>query len=366
GQRSKEAQGRRTRLERYKRTEAIEKPREHERITVRLRAGERTGDFVVTLSDLQAGYEAGKPLVSVDKLDIMRGQRVAIVGPNGCGKTTLLRTILGSLKSLGGKVRMGSNVKIGYLSQTHAELLPTMTPINALKQIEPAMPEESARNLLGSLQLTGLDAFKQICELSGGQRSRVVLARLILQRANVLFLDEPTNHLDINSQEVLQDVLSEFDGTVVFVSHDRYLVKALATHIWALEDGTITSLRGDWDRYVQWRDERLGLAGQSRAEAKVQAQQAKQDRKEDFAERRRKTNQIQKLQRRLADVEKTIHDTEEKVKDINAGIAIASEAGDVDKITKLGEDYTLADTKLQELFAEWETISTELEQAGAE
>ena len=154
-----------------------------------------------------------------------------------------------------------------------------MTALEAVRQLEPSMSEERGRNLLGSLLLSGDDAFKKITELSGGQRSRVVLARLMLQKANVLVMDEPTNHLDVSSQEVLQEVLSDFNGTVIFVSHDRYLIEALATHVWAIWERGIVPLVGAWERYVQWRDEKTGAA--AAAVAEVQADREKVQRKED-------------------------------------------------------------------------------------
>ncbi|MFB3893660.1 MAG: ABC-F family ATP-binding cassette domain-containing protein [Phycisphaerae bacterium] len=367
GQRSKEAQGRRTRLERFMKTEAMPRPREHPRISVRLHADQRSGDFVLRLSDLVVGYEAARPLLNVERLDIQRGQRVAIVGPNGCGKTTLLKTIMGTVKPvapprvLGGgtPVRWGVNVTLGYLSQTHAELSPSMTAVDAVRQIDPSFSEERARNLLGGLLLSGEEVFKRIDELSGGQRSRVVLARLVLQRANVLILDEPTNHLDILSQEALQDVLADFEGTIIFVTHDRYLIKALATDIWAVADGGIVPMKGDWDQYIRWRDERLGLPPAETAQAA--AARAKQERKEDFKERRRRTNEVLRMQRRLAEVERTIHGLEAEMKTLNADISRAGEAGDLARVTKLGERFAAADNELRELFAEWEKLTAKLE-----
>ena len=364
GQRSKEAQGRRTRLERFMKTEAIERPRAHSRITVKLRARDRTGDIVLQLSDLQAGYDKASPLVKIDKLDVMRGRRIAIVGPNGCGKTTLMRTILGQLKPLAGQVRFGANVQRGYLSQTHAELLPHWTAMQALRQLEPSMTEERARNLLGSLLLSGDDAHKTISELSGGQRSRVVLARLMLENANVLFLDEPTNHLDILSQEVLQDVLGEFDGTILFVSHDRYLIRVLATDIWAMHEGAVTPLRGDWDNYVQWRQKQLGLAEPSVQATAVQA--AKTEARLDYKERRRRANEVQRMRRRLAEVEETIHAREGDLKRLNEEINAASLAGNVDLITEIGQEYARREKQVEDLLGEWETLSADLEEGGQE
>jgi ATP-binding cassette subfamily F protein 3 len=362
GQRSSEAKGRRTRLERFMRDEAIERPREHPRITVRLRAVGRTGDIVLQADDLAAGYTAGRPLAQSQRLEVFRGQRIAIVGPNGCGKTTLLRTLTGQLPSLAGKVRWGANVTLGALSQTHDELGLEETALEALRRAERGMTEERARALLGSLLLSGDDAFKRIRELSGGQRSRVALARLIVARANVLVLDEPTNHLDIQSQEVLQDVLSEFDGTVLFVSHDRYLIRALATDIWALADGEIHPLKGDWDRYVSWRRERMGLPSeQAQADA---AERARQQNADDHRQRRRKTNETQRLQRRFAQVEELIAELESALKTIDADLAAASASGELDKIARLGQQHVESTTRLQELMDEWAALGTQLEGTG--
>jgi ATP-binding cassette subfamily F protein 3 len=290
-------------------------------------------------------------------------------------------------------MRWGANVTLGYLSQTHNELALDMTAIDSLRQIEPTMTEEHARSILGSVLLSGFDAEKQICELSGGQRSRVVLARLMLAKANVLLLDEPTNHLDVASQEALQDVLSEFDGTIVLVSHDRYLIRALATDIWAVtpgselaqveavagssavpgaaaaadgRPGTVTLLGGDWEKYVTWRDEQLGVVSQDTAVAKQEAQQVKQERKEDYQQKRKRTNEIQKHQRRLKETEKMIQKIEHDVTVLNEGITKAGQDGDVQRVTALGEQYAAASEQLTGLLAQWEQTSSALEEAQAE
>jgi ATP-binding cassette subfamily F protein 3 len=363
GQRTKEAQGRQTRLERFLRTEAIPQPREHPRINVRFRAGDRTGDLVLRLTDVQAGYSPDKPLVRIEELEITRSRRIAIVGPNGCGKTTLVRTILGELPALSGDVRLGANVQPGYLSQTHAELDPDEQAFGAVLRIDPSMGEQRARNMLGGLLISGDDALKKIRELSGGQRSRVALARLILQRPNLLVMDEPTNHLDILSQEVLQDVLSDFGGTILFVSHDRYLIHALATDIWAIHDETITPLVGDWDRYLEWRDKQLVAdpAVQPRPD-KQQRREAHLQRREQQKQRRKQANELRKTQRRFEDVEKRIHKLEEKLEELNEQISLASAEGDMQRIEELGLVYKEEKTQLQILYTEWEQLGADLEE----
>ena len=369
-QRSKEAKGRRTRLERFMKDEAIPKPREHNRIAVRFRVTERTGDKVLELTDLQAGYETTGSLVDIEAMEVQRGQRIAIVGPNGCGKTTLLRTILGELPALDGKVRNGANVRVGYLSQTHSELDPEALAVEAVRQIDPSIPEQRARGLLGSLLLSNDDAFKRIRQLSGGQRSRIVLARLMLQRANVLVMDEPTNHLDIPSQEVLQDVLSEFDGTLIFVSHDRYLIDALATDIWAIHDTAVTPLHGHWDRYLQWRDKQHAAsiaAGKppvavAQAAAKAQRKQANADRREDHKLRRRQANELKKKQRELEEIETAIHDLTAKLEVSSEKISQASTNGDLSLVEQLGATYATDHAHLRTLTQQWEHLAEAIEE----
>ncbi len=361
GQRSSEAKGRRTRLERFLKTEAIPRPREHAHINIRFKVTERTGEKVADLSGLQAGYEPGSPLVTIDELTVRRGQRIAIVGPNGCGKTTLLKTLLGQLPALTGQIQLGSTIRAGYLSQTHAEWDPAMAAVDAVRQVDRAgISEEHARNLLGSLLLTGDDAFKRIRDLSCGQQSRVFLARLMLDRANVLFLDEPTNHLDIGSREVLQEVLSEFDGTILFVSHDRYLIDVLATDVWAIHDGVITTLHGDWERYLRWRETRQERAAAA-ATQPTDGAKAKADRKKAYEDRRKQQrqqdNESRKRQQRIAELETLIHTAEHALAVLNDAITGASADGNLDRVAALGSDYAQQNTALQGLYAEWEHLS---------
>ncbi len=355
GQRTKEAQGRRTRLERFMRDEAINKPREHQTIQVNLSSGGRTGDFVLRAEDLAVGYDPAMPLAKIDRLEVMREDRIAIVGANGTGKTTLLRTILGQLKPLGGTVRLGANVKIGYLSQTHTELDSEMTAFDAVHILKPTIPDEKIRNLLGSLLLTGDEVFKKIGQLSGGQRSRVALARLMMQSINVLFLDEPTNHLDIPSTEIMQEVLQDFEGTILFVSHDRYLVQSVATHIWAIDSGQVRCIPGNWENYLRWRTElREKLAGQI-------GEQAKEAGKIDYEQTRKQANLLRRLQRRHEELEVEIEKTEKQLASLNHQISAAGQAGNLPQVEKLGKDYQQKDVHLKTLWKEWEEVGLQLE-----
>ena len=357
GQRSKESRGRQKRLERFLKTEAIPKPRRHGEISVKFRPIQRSGDLVVRAESLSVGYEPDKPLLAADDLEVRRSQRVAVIGPTGVGKTTLIKTFLGGLAPLSGKVRHGSNTTLGYLSQTHEDLDPSATALAAL-QSATGLRMKEARDLLGSLLLSGDEVLKKISELSGGQRSRVILAKLVAQNANVLFLDEPTNHLDIPSQEILQQVLRAFAGTIVFVSHDRYLIDALATHVWAIDGTGVKAMAGKWDAYLKWRS---GRATDRAAGSATSAQAT--SRREAYRLRRRQQNRLQRLRRRLEEVERLIHDLESELQKLQDDISAAGQAGDVERVTRLGERYDATDRRIEELNREWEGLGHELEAA---
>ncbi|HHH76529.1 MAG TPA: ABC-F family ATP-binding cassette domain-containing protein, partial [Phycisphaerae bacterium] len=254
GQRTKEAQGRRSRLERFIRDEAVDKPNQPRTISLKFSPRRRSGDLVFRASSLQVGYSQDEPLVSVEDLEILRTQRVVIVGANGTGKTTLLKTLLGHIEKLSGRISLGSGVDVGYLSQTHSDLDPARTLLSSFQTRHPSHTAEDVLALLGAVCLGGEVASKRIGELSGGQRSRVVLAELAGAGGNFLILDEPTNHLDLLSREILHQSLDQFDGTILMVSHDRYLIDSLATHVWIVSDGGIHVIIGGWQEYTAWRD----------------------------------------------------------------------------------------------------------------
>jgi len=358
GQRSRQAKGRRTRLERFLRDEAINRPQEHQTINVSLSAAGRTGDFVLRAQDIMVGYDPAHPLIKIENLTVEREDRVAIVGANGTGKTTLLRTILGQLKPLAGEIRTGSNVKVGYLSQTHAELDPERTAIDLVMEVKKFCTELEARNVLGSLLLTGDDAFKQIKQLSGGQRSRVALARLMMKKINVLFLDEPTNHLDIPSTQIMQDVLEDFDGTIIFVSHDRYLVQKVATHIWAIDGHSIHCIQGAWEDYLRWRE---AYRAQLEAKAREERNESRQDARADYEQAKKQANLVRRLQRRHEEIEMEIEKAETELSNLNQQITAAGQVGDMSQIEKLGKAYQQKNEQLQQLWKEWEEVGTQLQ-----
>jgi ATP-binding cassette, subfamily F, member 3 len=246
GQRYKEARGRQKRLDRLER---IERPQEESPVHLALKGPARSGEIVLELRDLVVGYP-GKPLIRLPaEVTLRRGDHVALVGPNGAGKTTLLRTLVNAIPPLEGTLRWGAKTDIGYYSQSLGQLDDRRTVLEEIQRTKP-LGEEDGRNYLGQFLFSGDDVFKPIAVLSGGEKSRVALAKLILEESNVLVLDEPTNHLDIASREALQKVLSGFTGTLLFVSHDRYLIDRLAAQLWVVRDGGMKRFAGTYSEYA--------------------------------------------------------------------------------------------------------------------
>jgi ATP-binding cassette subfamily F protein 3 len=348
GQRSREAKGRRTRLERLER---VERPIEHKTLKLNWQTTLRSGDLVLATHDLVVGYPDGAPLFTCPDLNIRRGQRVALLGPNGAGKTTFLKTILGQVKPKAGAIRFGAGVEIGYFAQTHASLKLDATILDEILAVE-NLPIAEARNFLGRFLFAGDDIFKPIKALSGGERSRVALAKLTLTGANFLILDEPTNHLDIPSQENLESVLNEFSGSILLVSHDRYFVDALATHTWALEPltKTVTVVEGGYSDYLTYQEAQVAGQNQNGRAAKSNSQVNREQVK---AEKRA----MEKKAKQIADIESVIAATEAHLAQLAQALEAASQSQDIAQLQKLGQDYQLTEAKLEELLHQW----TELE-----
>lgn len=350
GQRTREAQGRRTRLERFLRDEAIDRPQEQKQIRLGLTTQIRSGDLVLATKDLAVGYE--RPLFYCPDTEIRRGDRVALIGPNGAGKTTLLKTILGQVPPLRGRVRFGASVQVGYLAQAQAGLEPEETVLDAILDVQ-NLPLAQARNFLGQFLFTGDDVFRPIGTLSGGQRSRVALARLTLQGANFLLLDEPTNHLDLDTQEILEEVLKQFPGTVLLVTHDRWLVQSVATHIWRVDGAELRAYEGNYEEYLKLR------TAEAEAEVKAEAEQggaSAYDRARARAERRQR-KAAEKRAEAAAAVEAQIHALEVQLTALGTQLEAASLAGDVGKVHSLGVAYQETDAALHGLLTEWAELA---------
>jgi ATP-binding cassette, subfamily F, member 3 len=356
GQRTKEAQGRRTRLERFLRDEAIERPREERRIRLGLTTEVRSGDLVLATKDLVVGYD--QPLFHSPDLEVRRGDRVALIGPNGAGKTTFLKTILAAVSPLSGKIRFGASVEVAYLAQAQAGLRPDQPVLDAILEVR-NLPVSQARNFLGQFLFSGDEVFRPIGTLSGGQRSRVALARLTLQGANFLLLDEPTNHLDLASQEILEDVLRRFPGTVLLVSHDRYLVQALATHIWRVAGDELRAYTGNYEEYLRQRAaEQASAVGPPKA---AQPSAERIDNRDGDRERAREERRLRKAVERQAEqaaaLESRIRALEETLTRLSAELEAASLAGDVPRVQALGMQYQSTDAALGQMLSAWAELA---------
>lgn len=355
GQRSREARGRQTRLERLER---IERPQERQELNLRLGAAYRSGRTVLSTTPLQAGY-GHEPLVRTPELTIERGDRIGLVGPNGSGKTTLLKTVTGQLPPVKGRYELGTNVKVAYYAQAHEQLPPEGTPLSVILTTQP-WGEEAARTFLGRFLFSEDDVFKPVGALSGGERSRLALALLLLQHANFLVLDEPTNHLDINARETLEEMLSEFDGTILFVSHDRYFIDRIATRIWAVEEQMIKQYLGNYTDYQRQLGRRQEApAKEKEREPENPAAHAPVQPASVAASNGRPGKAEAKAQKALAQVERDISRLEGKLNEVSDALTVASIDADVDAVARLGAEYDRLQNELEEAYARWEELSAQ-------
>lgn len=360
GQRAREAKGREKRLERLKREQAIERPREPARLRLFLDTQLRSGALALALDDLVVGFPGDGPdiaprvLLRADGLEVHRGERVALLGPNGSGKTTLLRTILGQVRPLRGQARLGHQVQIGYYAQGHDALNWNATVLEELTRASPTLGEAAARTLLGRFLFSGDDVFKRVGDLSGGERSRVALAQLTLLPGNLLILDEPTNHLDIGAREALEGVLKEYPGAILFVSHDRYFIDALADKVWHVEQGRIREYLGGYSDFVAAREAAAAVSSEAQAARApapppTAARPAAPPEATAPHERQRK--------KRLAALEAEVALLEQELGRLKADLERASAARDVPRITALGTQYAELETLLAAKYDQWAELA---------
>ena len=422
GQRTKEAQGRETRLNRFLEEEALPPPPTQQYIRLPLRTDSRSGDLVLRTRKLVAGYRATIPgtashaaskmsqgatgdatdesnspskateseyhsakgrhgalpirqgrlrpmrslspadtlILEVPDLDLYRGQVAALIGPNGAGKTTFVRTILEELEPLSGRVEMGASVEMGYLAQRHVGsgyglMRGGQNVLDALLETK-RLPTARARTFLGQFLFKGDDVFQSIESLSGGQRSRIALARLTLQGSNFLLLDEPTNHLDLDSQEILQDALRQFSGTIVLVTHDRALIGALATQIWQVtpgskgKPGSLEVFQGTWK---QWQMERLQAERKDSPEKGEAAPSAAEEEWERQRAARRQRRQAERQEEAVAETEERITKLESRLNEIEQLMAQASAAQDLGRLRTLQDQHRAVSQRLEKLMDEW-------------
>jgi ATP-binding cassette, subfamily F, member 3 len=320
-------------------------PRPH-LFAINLKAAHRSGEIVLRTQELVVGYP-GDPLFSSIDLELRRLECAAIIGPNGAGKTTFLKTILGEHPPLSGEVVQGASLIVGYFAQAHEDLRPERRLVEEIESVAPGMLEAEIRSFLARFLFTGEDVFRRVSTLSGGERGRLALAKLSLTDANLLLLDEPTNHLDIPSQEILQEVLAGFQGTILLVSHDRYLIDALATQIWDIdpERGSLRLFQGTYSEYRAQLDAERSAAEGEIQEVKPRPKERKNGRPSN-AERARHV--------RLQEVESRIAQLEEELARLR--IQLEDPPADQQVVQELGEDYVQIQNELEVLVLEWETL----------
>jgi ATP-binding cassette subfamily F protein 3 len=352
GQNTRQAKGRLRRLETMQRNgRIIERPKGKRReMSLRFHNTLRSGDKVLMAEDLSVGYPETGVLFRIPEITLWRGETVGLIGPNGAGKSTFLKTVTEQIAPLSGAVRLGAAVKLGYFAQAHEGLTPSNTLIDEIHGAKP-MPVSAARDHLARYLFTQDDVYRTVGTLSGGERGRLALAKLALVGANLLLLDEPTNHLDIDSQEVLQTVIADFPGTVILVTHDRYLVDALATQIWAVRRGSFTVFEGSYKEYLAERE-----AKAQRAQAARKAEQQPERKAQQQASAKKHGLNPYQLQKRVAAVEAQIAEIEQRIHTITQQLSTVSANGDGVKAAQLGQQYAEAEAALHDAMGEWERL----------
>ena len=355
GQKVKQAKDREKKLERIE-AERTEPPRDAKRISLRIQTGRPSGKRVLSIRDLAVGFTL--PLFELPEVDLYRGEKVAIVGPNGCGKTTLLRTILGDHPPVRGSVELGHHVHPAVYTQTQEGLHGPGTVLDAILS-RTSLSISEARGVLGRFLFSGDDVAKKMRALSGGERSRVALALLSLVEGNLLLFDEPTNHLDLASQEILEEALVAYDGTILLVSHDRALLEAVATQVWLVEGET---LRVHGCGYIEFRRRQVEHADPESAPpdrpGKARAPQP--------STRPRKSRyHLEREAASLREAERAVEETEARIAEVEAALEAASREGDAARISTLGEAHRVAEARLAEELARWEALGARTEEPEA-
>jgi ATP-binding cassette subfamily F protein 3 len=343
GQKTKQAQSRRKALEKLQK---LEKPKTRsKRMKLSFTPTQRTSRALVWTENLCKKFNSQSLFKNAD-FSIERWDRVGLIGPNGCGKTTFVRILMGEEAPTSGEVKVGSNVDVGYYDQEHSGLNLDNSVLDEVWQVNPRMLLGEMRNFLARFLFRDDDVFRQVKSFSGGEQSRVVLAKLILSKPNFLILDEPTNHLDIASREVLENALEEFGGTLLVVSHDRYFLNKVVSRIYAFEDGGLMEYLGSYSYY----------------EEKRRQHKEKQKQKQELVKQERKKAQTQKLKRKpkkrnLFVIEKEIASAEQKIEEIEYLVSTEEVYTDWQKLVELNKEKEELSEKLKELYAEWEDSS---------
>ena len=348
---TKRAQSRRKQLEKMERLDKPEAGKKSANMT--FQSEKTSGNVVLTVENAAVGYD-GEVLSQPINLDLRKMNAVAIVGPNGIGKSTFIKSIVDQIPFIKGEKRFGANVEVGYYDQTQSKLTPSNTVLDELWNDFKLTPEVEIRNRLGAFLFSGDDVKKSVGMLSGGEKARLLLAKLSMENNNFLILDEPTNHLDIDSKEVLENALIDFDGTLLFVSHDRYFINRVATHVLELSENGSTLYLGDYDYYV---DKKAELAASQAEEAAAVSQENEVSPVNDYQAQKESQKEVRKLMRQIESLEAEIEELESQSQDISEQML---ETNDAEKLMELQAELDKISHHQEEAMLEWEELSEQV------
>ena len=348
---TKRAQSRRKQLEKMERLDKPEAGKKAANMT--FQSEKTSGNVVLTVENVAIGYD-GEVLSEPINLDLRKMNAVAIVGPNGIGKSTFIKSIVEQIPFIKGEKRFGANVEVGYYDQTQSKLTPSNTVLDELWNDFKLTPEVEIRNRLGAFLFSGDDVKKSVGMLSGGEKARLLLAKLSMENNNFLILDEPTNHLDIDSKEVLENALIDFDGTLLFVSHDRYFINRVATHVLELSENGSTLYLGDYDYYVEKKAE-VEMTQTEEASTSNQAKEASPV--NDYQAQKESQKEVRKLMRQIENLEAEIEELESQSQVISEKML---ETNDADKLMELQAELDKISHRQEEAMLEWEELSEQV------
>ena len=350
---TKRAQSRRKQLEKMERLDKLEAGSKSAHMT--FHSDKTSGNVVLTVEEAAVGYD-DQILSEPINLDIRKMNAVAIVGPNGIGKSTLIKSIVGQIPFIKGEARFGANVEVGYYDQTQSKLTPHNSVLDELWNDFKLTPEVEIRNRLGAFLFSGDDVKKTVGMLSGGERARLLLAKLSMENNNFLILDEPTNHLDIDSKEVLENALIDFDGTLLFVSHDRYFINRVATQVLELSEEGSTLYLGDYDYYLEKKAELEALAA-AQAEA-VPVSSTEEGTSNDYHLQKQNQKELRKITRRIEQLEAEMEELDQKIQEISETMHSTNDAADLVQLQSELDQLTVQQEAVME---EWAELSEQVE-----
>ena len=348
---TKRAQSRRKQLEKMERLDKPEAGKKSANMT--FQSEKTSGNLVLTVENAAIGYD-GEILSEPINLDLRKMNAVAIVGPNGIGKSTFIKSIVDQIPFIKGEKRFGANVEVGYYDQTQSKLTPSNSVLDELWNDFKLTPEVEIRNRLGAFLFSGDDVKKSVGMLSGGERARLLLAKLSMENNNFLILDEPTNHLDIDSKEVLENALIDFDGTLLFVSHDRYFINRVATHVLELSESGSTLYLGDYDYYV---DKKAEIEVSQTEEASMSNQAKEASPSNDYQAQKESQKEARKLMRQIESLEAEIEELETQSQAISEKML---ETNDAEKLMELQAELDKISHRQEEAMLEWEELSEQV------